>query len=302
MSVISVKGVSKWYGQVVAVSDISFELEPGVIGLLGPNGAGKTTLLKMLGGLLWPSKGEIQLFGQSIQNNAALYKKIGFCPEPDALYDFMTGQEFLELNAELLHLTDRKSAALKALEFVDLTKQKDKKISAYSRGMRQRTKLAQSLLHDPQLLLLDEPLKGADPTQRRAIIELVKKLSEAGKTVLVSSHVLYEVERMADSIILINRGRLVALGDFHAIRESMDGKPHKVLLNVSDPPKFGALLTERAVVSGVNVSPDGLVVEISDSDKFYGHLPKLAVESGVLVRKIVNLDDDLESIFKYLVK
>jgi len=302
VSVISVKNVSKWYGQVVAVSDVSFELEPGVIGLLGPNGAGKTTLLKMLGGLLWPSKGEVLLFGQPIQGNPALYNKIGFCPESDTLYDFMTGVEFLEFNAELQKISDRKSAALRALEIAGLTAQKDKKISAYSRGMRQRIKLAQSLLHDPELLLLDEPLKGADPTQRRVIIDLIKQLGESGKTVLVSSHVLYEVERMADSIILINRGRLIALGDFHAIRESMDGKPHKVLLEVSDPPKFAALLTERALVSGVNLAPEGLIVDVNHSDAFYGNLPKLAMETRIHVRKLVNLDDDLESVFRYLVK
>lgn len=302
MSVISVKNVSKWYGQVVAVSDVSFELEPGVIGLLGPNGAGKTTLLKMLGGLLWPSKGEIRLFGQPIQNNPQLYGKIGFCPEPDAMYDFMTGFEFLECNAGLQKISDTKSAALGALETVDLSEQKDKKIAAYSRGMRQRLKLAQSLLHDPQLLLLDEPLKGADPTQRRVIIDLIKQLGESGKTVLVSSHVLYEVERMAHEIILINRGRLVALGDFHAIRESMYSRPHKVLLVVSDPPKFASLLTQRALVSGVNLSSEGVTVEVTQADAFYGNLPKLATETGIQVRKLVSLDDDLESVFRYLVK
>ncbi|MBI1743520.1 ABC transporter ATP-binding protein [Candidatus Acetothermia bacterium] len=302
MSVISVKNVSKWYGQVVAVSDISFELEPGVIGLLGPNGAGKTTLLKMLGGLLWPSKGEIRLLGQPIQGNSQIYKKIGFCPEPDAMYDFMTGSEFLECNAGLQKLSDPKSAARRALEIVDLTAQKDKKISAYSRGMRQRLKLAQSLLHDPELLLLDEPLKGADPTQRRALIELIKQLGQAGKTIFVSSHVLYEVERMAHEIIFINRGRLVALGDFHAIRESMYNRPHKVLLEVSDPTKLASLLTERALVSGVNLSTTGVTVEVTQADAFYGNLPKLATETGIQVRKLVSLDDDLESVFHYLVK
>jgi ABC-2 type transport system ATP-binding protein len=294
--------VSKWYGQVVAVSGVSFELERGVIGLLGPNGAGKTTLLKMIGGLLWPSNGEILILGQRLRRNSQLYRKLGFCPEPDALYDFMTGLEFLELNAKLQQIADFRSAARRALETVHLMDQKDKRISAYSRGMRQRIKLAQSLLHDPELLLLDEPLKGADPTQRRAIIEMIRQLGQAGKTVLVSSHVLHEVERMAREIILINRGRLVALGDFQAIRESMDGRPHKVLLSVSDPPKFAALLTERALVTGVHLTSEGLIVDVSSADVFYGNLPKLSVEAGLPVRKIVNLDDDLESVFRYLVK
>lgn len=302
MSVISVKGVSKWYGQVVAVSDVSFELKPGVIGLLGPNGAGKTTLLKMLAGLLWPSKGDVRLFDQPVQGNPEIYKKIGFCPEPDTLYDFMTGLEFLRFNAELQKIQDTQSAALQALDTVDLMAQKDKKISAYSRGMRQRLKLAQSLLHNPELLLLDEPLKGADPTQRRAIIELIKRLSQSGKTVLVSSHILYEVERMAQEIILINRGRLVALGNFHTIRESMYNRPHRVLLEVSDAPKFAALLTERALVSGVNLSPEGVTVEVTNAEVFYGSLPRLAVDTGLQVRKLVSLDDDLESVFRYLVK
>ncbi len=244
----------------------------------------------------------IRLFGQSIHENPVLYKKIGFCPETDALYDFMTGLEFLVCNAELQKMQDPSSAAHKALETVDLATQKDKKISAYSRGMRQRLKLAQCLLHDPELLLLDEPLKGADPTQRRIMIDLIKDLGNSGRTVLVSSHVLYEVERMAHQIVLIDRGRLVALGDFHAIRESMDGRPHKVLLDVSEPAKFAALLTERALVSGVTLSSDGLIVDVINAEAFYGHIPKLAVETNLPVRKIVNLDDNLESVFRYLVR
>lgn len=302
MSVIEVERVTKRYGEVVAVSDVSFEVGPGVTGLLGPNGAGKTTLLKMMAGLLEPTSGHVSLFGQSLRRAPQLYRRMGYCPESERLYEYMTGGEFLVFSARLQLLSDPESAALRALEHVNLAAERDKKIRAYSRGMRQRLKVAQTLLHDPEVLLLDEPLKGADPTQRLVLIDLIRKLGAAGKTIVVSSHVLYEVERMASQIILIHRGRLLALGDFRAIRASMDDRPHRVSLRASDPKRLAALLTEKALVSGVSLSGDEIVADVSEPDVFYGQLPKVALEAGVKLTQLVSLDEDLESVFRYLVQ
>lgn len=298
---ISVQHVSKWYGQVVALSDVSCEIGPGVKGLLGPNGAGKTTLFKIIAGLLKPSQGTVRVFGKSLREHPQLYRNLGFCPETDNLYDFMTGLEFLKLNAALHSIPNPTEAALRALERVQLTREKDKKLGAYSRGMRQRIKLAQALVHDPEILLLDEPLKGADPTQRVLLIEIIRSLGDAGKTVIVSSHVLYEVERMAKEILLINRGRLIASGDFRAIREAMYDRPHRVLLSGRELKKLAALLTEHALVSGVTISDSELIVEITDPQAFYGKLPQAVVETGAHIEQLVSLDEDLESIFRYLV-
>lgn len=299
--VIEIEGVTKRYGQVVAVSDVSFALAPGVSGLLGPNGAGKTTLLKLMAGLLRPSSGQVKFFGQNLRRHPQLYRRLGYCPEQDELYDFMSGREFLKLSAGLYGLADPAQAVHRVLEQVAFNDQADRPIRVYSRGMRQRLKFAQSLLHDPQVLLLDEPLKGADPSQRRILIELIQSLGQAGVTVVVSSHVLYEVERMASQIILINHGRLIALGDFHAIREAMDDRPHKVLLEVSDPKRLAALLTERDLVSAVKLSDGQLVVDIGDANAFYGTLPRIVIENGLHLRRLSGLDEDLESVFRYLV-
>lgn len=302
MSLIEMERVTKRYGQFVAVSDVSFGLDSGVTGLLGPNGAGKSTLLKMMAGLLEPTSGTIQLFGQSLRRRPQLYRQLGYCPESDRLYDYMTGGEFLRVSATLQQLRDPEDRAQRALEQVELVKEKDKKIRAYSRGMRQRLKVAQCLLHDPEVLLLDEPLKGADPTQRRVLMDLIRTLGERGKTLVVSSHVLYEVERMASQILLIHRGRLLASGDFRAIRERMDDRPHKVSLQVSDPKRLAALLTERSLVTGVHLSGEDLVAEVSEPDIFYRQLPQAALDAGVRLTRLASLDDDLESVFRYLVQ
>lgn len=301
MSTIQVQHVTKRFGQVVAVSDIDFSIEPGVTGLLGPNGAGKTTLLKMMAGLIAPSLGSVTVFGKSLRDNPSLYSKVGYCPEGDPFYKYLAGIEFLRNTAKLQNMPDPQDAAMKALEQVDLVKQKDKKIRAYSRGMRQRIKVAQSILHDPQVLLFDEPLKGADPTQRKILIDLVVELGQAGKTVVVSSHILHEVERMASQIVLVNRGRLLALGDYHAIRQEMEGRPHKVLVKASDLFKLASILTERAMVSGVDLLGEELIADVSDPDLFYTELPKVALQNRIQLTKIAGMDEDLESVFRYLV-
>jgi ABC-2 type transport system ATP-binding protein len=301
VGIIEVERVTKRYGDVVAVSDVSFEIGPGVTGLLGPNGAGKTTLLKLMAGLLAPTSGRVSVLGDSLRAHPALYRRVGYCPESDRLYDFMTGEEFLRFNAQLHGLEDPKGAAQRALETVDLTAQRSKVIRTYSRGMRQRLKVAQALLHDPDVLLLDEPLKGADPTQRRVLLSVIHRLGNAGKTVFVSSHILYEVERMASQIVLIHRGRLLAFGDFHVIRGAMDDRPHKVAIGASDPRRLAAALTERGLVAGVDLTDDEIQVDVQEPDRFYAELPKVALDAGVRLTRIASVDEDLESVFRYLV-
>ena len=302
MAVIDVHSATKRYGDVVALSDVSVEIGAGVTGLLGPNGAGKTTLLKLMTGLLEPTSGTVQLWGESPRSRPSLYGRVGYCPEGETLYGFMTGRAFLAMNARLHGLVDPDGAAQRTLEQVDLVDQAEKRIRAYSRGMRQRIKMAQALLHDPDVLLLDEPLKGADPTQRRALMDLIVGLGHAGKTAVVSSHVLHEVERMASEIVLIHRGRLLASGDYHAIREAMDGRPHKVALEADAPRRLAAALTEGDLVNGVELQEGRVVVEVSDPSTFYRDLPRVALESEIRLTEIASLDEDLESVFRYLVQ
>jgi len=300
--VVDVQSATKRYGDVVALSDVSVAIEPGVTGLLGPNGAGKTTLLKLMVGLIAPTSGAVRLWDESPRSNMGLYRRIGYCPEGEALYGFMTGRAFLAMNAGLHGLNDPDGAAQRALDQVDLVEQAEKRIRAYSRGMRQRIKMAQALLHDPDVLLLDEPLKGADPTQRRTLMDLVVRLGQAGKTVVVSSHVLHEVERMASEIILIHRGRLLASGDYHAIREAMDGRPHKVSVEADQPRRLAAVLTEGDLVNGVDLQEGRVVVDIADPSAFYRELPRVALDAEVRLTEITSLDEDLESVFRYLVQ
>ena len=297
---IEVERVTKRYGEVVALSDVSFALGPGVTGLLGPNGAGKTTLLKLLAGLLVPTVGRVRVLGHPARS-PRLYARLGYCPEGERLYDFMTGLDFLTMMARLHGLRDPRAAARRALERVDLSDQGDKRIGAYSRGMRQRLKIAQALLHDPDVLLLDEPLKGADPAQRARLIELIKELGDRGKTVVVSSHILHEVERMASRIVLIHKGRLLALGDFRAIREQLDDRPHRVRVRADAPKELAAALTAQGLVAGVELKDGELIAEVSDPATFYEQLPKLAVALGVRITQISGMDEDLESVFRYLV-
>ncbi len=302
MAVIQVDSATKRYGDVVALSDVSVAIGPGVTGLLGPNGAGKTTLLKLMTGLLAPTSGTVTLWEASPRSDPGLYGRIGYCPEGETLYGFMTGRAFLAMNASLHGLSEPDAAAQRALEQVDLVDQAEKRIRAYSRGMRQRIKMAQALLHEPDVLLLDEPLKGADPTQRRTLMDLIVGLGQAGKTVVVSSHVLHEVERMAAEIVLIHRGRLLASGDYQAIREAMDGRPHKVSLEAEEPRRLAAVLTEGDLVNGVELQEGRVVVDIADPSTFYRKLPRVALDAEIRLTGITSLDEDLESVFRYLVQ
>ncbi len=221
-TVIDVQAVSKWFGNVVAVNDISLQVRPGITGLLGPNGAGKTTLLHMIAGLARPSEGDVSVFGGPVRGNPALYRRIGFMPEHETTYGFFSGRELAEFSARLFGLPDPKAASDRAMEIVGLTDVQDRRTSTYSRGMRQRARIAATLVHDPDVLLLDEPLNGTDPRQRIELQDLMHQLAAEGRTILISSHILEEVETLADNILLMMAGKLAAAGDYRASRAKLD--------------------------------------------------------------------------------
>jgi ABC-2 type transport system ATP-binding protein len=300
---IEVKDVSKWYGDKVAVSDISFRLGPGVTALLGSNGAGKTTTLKMLTGLLRPSKGTVAVLGQEVLANPPLYRRIGVVPEHEGLYPFLSALEFVELAARLYHLPNPREAARSALQTVELLDAADRKLGALSKGMRQRVKIAQALVHDPDVLFLDEPLSGADPRQRIQMMEILTRMGASGKTILISSHILYEVERMGSNVLVIVHGKLAAEGDFHSIRALMDDRPRRVRVTCSDARALAQALVALPGTRSVEVEDTGstaLVAETSAPLEFHQAIATNAQAAQVRVFGIEGLDEDLESVFRYL--
>ena len=303
--VIATDHLSKWYGQVSGLNDVTVRVPAGITGLLGPNGAGKSTFMKLITGQLRASKGSVQVLGEPIWGNPALYARIGFCPEQDAFYDRMTGGEWVTALARLggLSEADAAAAAARAIAAVDLTDAAGRKIGAYSKGMRQRIKLAQSIVHDPELLILDEPLSGMDPLMRRRTIRLIKDWARAGRSVLVSSHILHEIESMTSNILLINNGRIVAEGNVHQIRELIDEHPHTVFIRADDPRALARHLLQDDDVLSLRLEAGALVVETSKPDAFYARLTSLAAsrEAGV-IGEVTSPDDNLQAVFKYLVK
>jgi len=304
-AIITADHVSKWYGQVIGLNDVSVTIPTGITGLLGPNGAGKSTFMKLITGQLKPSKGAMTVLGGPIWNNPAAYTRIGFCPEQDAFYERMTGLEWVSALVRLngYSSTEARHAALGALEAVDLVPAADKKIGAYSKGMRQRVKLAQALVHDPDLLILDEPLTGMDPLMRRRTIRIIREWARDGRSVLVSSHILHEVESMTSNILLVNNGRIVAEGDVHQIRDLIDEHPHTVSIRTTQAHAVAReLLADEGVVS-VRFEPGGLVVETGRPDAFYARVTDLAA-SGRFgpISEITSPDDNLQAVFQYLVK
>lgn len=294
--------VSRWYGNVVAVNDISYALGPGVTGLLGPNGAGKSTLLHLMAGLLRPSVGSIHIHGSPAWRNPEMYRRIGLVPEREALPGALTGYEFVFLNARLQHVADASSAAERAIATVDLVAAAHRPIGTYSKGMRQRAKLAAALVHEPTVLLLDEPFNGLDPRQRLHMVELLRAMAAAGRTILFSSHILEEVERLADSVLVIYAGRLAAWGDFRAIRRLMTDRPHTFTVRSSNDRKLGAALLAQPGVFGVELAEGRMSVRSSDFQAFTRAIPVVAREAGVSLYELAPSDDSLESVFSYLVR
>ena len=305
--VVTAEHVSKWYGQVIGLNDVSVSVPPGITGLLGPNGAGKSTFMKLITGQLKPSKGSVNVLGEPIWRNPHLYFQIGFCPEQDAFYERMTGLEWVRALVRLNGLGDKEAdeAARKAITAVDLMEAANKKIGAYSKGMRQRIKLAQALVHDPQLLILDEPLAGMDPIGRRKTIRLIREWGRAGKSVIVSSHILHEIESMTSNILLINNGRILAEGDVHQIRDLIDEHPHTVYVRAEDPRRIARQFLDDNGddVRSLKFEEGAVVVETGKPDLFYARLTEMAAsgEFGA-IEEVTSPDDNLQAVFKYLVK
>ncbi len=270
--------LSKWYGQVIGLNDVTVAVPPGITGLLGPNGAGKSTFMKLITGQLKPSKGSVRVLGEPIWGNPALYFRIGFCPEQDAFYDRMTGLEWVTALVRLNGLgeTEAANAAKAALDQVDLMSAADKKIGAYSKGMRQRVKMAQALVHDPELLILDEPLSGMDPIMRRKTIRLIKDWARAGKSVLVSSHILHEIEAMTSNILLVHNGRILAEGNVHQIRDLIDEHPHTVYIKADDPRALARRFLADDNMLSLKFDPGALIIQTAKPDVFYARLTELA--------------------------
>ncbi len=299
---IELRNVTRWYGNVVAVNDITMTIGPGVTGLLGPNGAGKSTVLHLIAGFLAPSRGELTVGGVPSWRNPEIYRTVGLVPERDSVYAFLTGEEFVRATATLHQLADPAAATRRAIAIVDMASAQDRKISTYSKGMRQRIKVAAALVHDPQVLLLDEPFNGMDPRQRLHMMDLLTKLGAEGRTILLSSHILEEVEQLAGTIQVIVSGRLAASGDFRAIRRLMTSRPHVFLVRTSDDRRLGAALIGRPAVTGVEVTGDGLQVRAADYGAFSRELAALTRDEGIRLRELLPEDESLESVFAYLVE
>jgi ABC-2 type transport system ATP-binding protein len=301
--VIRVDGVSRWFGSVVAVSDVTFDVGPGITGLLGPNGAGKTTLLRMMTGLAATSSGTITVVGQPVRDNPALYRDLGVMSEHETVYGFMKGREFVRMMGRLRGVPRLEHAVDRAIALVDLADAQHRPMSTYSRGMRQRMRLAGSLVHDPKILILDEPLNGADPRQRVHFQRLLQQLAAEGRTIVLSSHILEEVEHLADTVLLIVNGKLAASGGFRAIRAALNQRPYHVRVVCDAPRKLAAAVVMLASVDAVHVDPDGALLLLSRNVlDLQIELPRLAQAAGISLRKVEPLDDSLESVFGYLVE
>ena len=302
MSEIRIDHVSRWYRNVVAVNDVSMTIGPGVTGLLGPNGAGKSTLIAMMSGFLAPSTGTVTLDGAPLWRNEQVYRTLGLVPEREALFDYLTGRQFVVANAELHGLPDPGAAAQRAIALIEMTDAQDREISTYSKGMRQRIKMASALVHDPGVLLLDEPFNGMDPRQRIHLMELLRTMGAEGRTVLFSSHILEEVEQVARQIEVVVAGRHAASGDFGAIRRLMTDRPNRFVLRTADDRLMASVLLADPSVRGARLrSEGGIEVEASDFGRFSEVLPRLAREHGVRLHEVTPTDESLESVFSYLV-
>jgi ABC-2 type transport system ATP-binding protein len=300
MTSIEMRAVSRWYGNVVAVNDITMTIGPGVTGLLGPNGAGKTTIMHMMAGFLAPSRGEITVAGQPSWRNPAMFRQVALVPERDSVYAFLTGTEFVTATAKLHGLADPGGAARQAIEMLEMTQAQDRKISTYSKGMRQRIKVAAALVHDPEIVLLDEPFNGMDPRQRLHMMDLLHAQGDQGRVIVFSSHILEEVERLSGIIQVIVGGRLAASGDFRAIRRLMTNRPHVFLVRSSDDRALGSALIARPAINGVELTGHGLQVRASDYGTFTRELAGLTRDHGIRLTQVLPADESLESVFTYL--
>jgi len=298
--------LTRLYGVVIGVNDVTVDLAPGVRGLLGPNGSGKSTFLKLVTGQLRASTGTIRVFGVDPWNHPALFRRIGFCPEQDALYPFMTGLEFVASLARMSGLGARagRDAAAEVLARVGAADFMERRIGTYSKGMRQRTKFAQALVHDPELLILDEPLTGTDPIGRSELSALIRGLGRAGKTILISSHVLHEIQALTEEFLLIHGGRVLASGNVSEIRGLMNEYPHRITIACDRPRELAHRILRELPARGVEIAAadDSLAVLTVDPARFYEGLAGVVEEAGVRILEMHSEDDNLETVFKYLVR
>lgn len=303
MSMIIAERVSKWYGEVMGLNDFSAKIQPGITGLVGPNGAGKTTLIKMLMGLMRPSKGQVYVMGQDPWANPGLMEKVGYCVEHDNFYKWMTGRQFVTLLTQLhgFEMEEAEDRAVRALGTMRLQESMDRRIEGYSKGMKQRLKISQAIAHDPNLIILDEPLSGTDPVGRYQIIRLIKRWSGEGKSVLVSSHVLYEIEKMTESILLIARGKMVADGNIHEIRGLIDQHPHTIVIKSPQARELGKAMANMEFIQGMSFSEGKVSFRTRSPDLFYKQLTEMAAKQGYRILEMHSPDDNLQAVFNYLV-
>ncbi len=304
---IELRGASRWYGQVIGVNDVSCTVGPGITALLGQNGAGKSTMIKLITGQLRATTGETSVFGELPFANPGVQRRLGYCPETDSFYEDMSGRRFVTLMARMsgVQKSDVQQRVSEAIERVGMTDRADTKIAGYSKGMRQRIKVAQAIVHDPDILVLDEPLNGLDPVGRKAMGDLLQEYSERGKTILISSHILHEVEQMTNTILLLHRGRLLAQGDIREIRSLIDRHPHRIRISMEAARTFGpSLVALPSVISLRYDRSDSNFVELetTDPDNFYSTFADMVMESSAEVFTLHSPDNNLEAVFRYLVK
>ena len=300
-ALVIVERVSKWFGDLVAVSDVSFAVGPGVTALLGPNGAGKSTLLRMLCGLATPSSGTIRVLDGDPRADPAVSAELGVAPQQESVFGYLTALDFVRTSAALQGVADAEGEARRVLQLVELDPDDTRRLPTYSKGMRQRVKLAQAIVHDPRVILLDEPLSGLDPRQRVHMVELFHELASLGRAVIVSSHVLEEVERFGSNVVVIANGRLAAQGDFREIRALMDDRPRRLRIVSDRPRSLASALVTAPHVSGVRLDGEVIEVETTDASDFARMIAKVAVDVNARLREVRGIDEDLESVFKYLV-
>jgi len=296
--------VAKWYGEVMGINGISAQLGPGVIGLLGPNGAGKTTLLKVMAGLLRPSRGRVEIFGSDPRRNIEVYRRLGFCHDGDGFYDTLPALTFLQHSLRLHGFGARQvePMAREALELVGLTDEAHRRIGAYSKGMRQRLKLAHAIAHNPDVILLDEPLAGTDPVGRHRTLELIRQWGEAGRVVVISSHILHEIELLTTNIMMLSHGRLLAEGDVHEVRDLLREHPHKIYIECPNPRVLSSRLIELEQVQQIHFERErrGILLETFQPDLLYQQLARIVVEEGIEIELMTSPDDNVQAVFDYL--
>ena len=296
---------SKWYGQVIGINDLSLAIDGGVTGVLGPNGAGKSTLFKLMMGRIKPSQGSVRLFGVDPWTNTSPYRRVGYVSESEKLYEWMTALDFVSTLARLHGMTREEAMERSShvLDFVGLSDVMHKELGKFSKGMRQRVKIAHALVHDPDLIILDEPLHGCDPLARTSIMSVIREMGERGKTILVSSHILEEIERITEQIVILHNGRLLAIGNLHAIRDLLDKHPHRILINCEDPRSLAGLFIAEDPIFGVRFPREGqLEIHTNNLSAAHSVLPSIVVKSNQKISSIENPDDNLESLLNYLIK